>query len=330
MRCRPVLLAVLPCLLPGCGHAPDGEVKNPGSMEAFRDPSSGQLVLTEAGRPVLRYNYWTVEPGVVLEQVTEPNLKYARPRSNYIHPLYGPDGEELTRDWPVDHPHHRGIYWAWPEVRLGDEMGDLHALQRVFARPTDVFHLRQTGEYAEIEAENRWLWENREPIVRELAVLRAHRSTGDERIVDLEFHFTAVADGVSVARRGTDLYGGLNVRLAPVENQEIESRADPPLSLPRMAWAQLSGRFEGGGFSAGISILQHPDNPDYPGDWVQYPELNWLQPTFPASGTRYGIEENGTLVLRYRIWVHRGGVGAERHAVKWREFSAAPPLRSMD
>ena len=324
----PARLAAPLCLLLACSHAPDDEIHGGKSMEALRDPSSGQLVLKEGGGPVLQYNYWTVEPGEVLERVTEANLRYARPRSNYIHPLYGLDGEELTRDWSIDHPHHRGIYWAWPEVTVGEEMGDLHALQRVFARPTGVFDLRRSGDYAEIEAENRWLWEDREPIVREVALLRAYRSEGEERIVDLEFHFTALTAGVSVARRRTELYGGLNVRLAPVEDQEIEEHTDPPSEVPRLAWARLSGRFEGGRSTTAVSILQHPDNPDYPGDWVRYPELNWLQPTFPASGNRYGIEENETLVLRYRIWIHRGGADAERHAAKWREFSEAPPLKT--
>jgi hypothetical protein len=42
---------------------------------------------------------------------------WAIPRSDYIHPLYGLNGEMLTNDWPdADHPHHRGIFWAWLEV----------------------------------------------------------------------------------------------------------------------------------------------------------------------------------------------------------------------
>ena len=61
---------------------------------------------------------------------------YARARSDYIHPLFGLEGETLTKDWSTDHPHHRGIYWAWPEVDWRGQRGDLHALQHVFARPT--------------------------------------------------------------------------------------------------------------------------------------------------------------------------------------------------
>lgn len=46
-------------------------------------------------------------------------------RANYIHPLYGLDGEILTEDFPSDDLHHRGIFWTWHQVYIGDRrMGD--------------------------------------------------------------------------------------------------------------------------------------------------------------------------------------------------------------
>jgi hypothetical protein len=317
-------------LVSNCGNPSSSKQGGSLEIEAVQDAKTGQLVIREGGKAVLQYNYQTIEPGELLSQVAEPNLKYARPRSNYIHPLYGFDGEELTLDWPIDHPHHRAIYWAWPEVKLGEEMGDLHALQRVFARPSGNYSLRQTEEYAEIEAENTWLWEDQDPIMQETALMRAFKTQNNERIIDLEFHWLALKDSISVARRSTNLYGGLNVRLNSVENQTIEFHTDSETSSPRMAWAQLSGIFKGGSAETGVSILQHRDNPDYPGDWVEYPELNWFQPTFPAADTRYPIPKDEKLVLRYRIWIHKGKSDAESHAEKWRAFQDSPRLKSMD
>ena len=93
---------------------------------------------------------------------------YAVPRSDYIHPLYGLDGAMLTNDWPdAGHPHHRGIFWAWPEVEYGSKLGDIYALQTVFARPTGNIKLTDGRDYAEIDAENLWMWEDKEAIVRE-------------------------------------------------------------------------------------------------------------------------------------------------------------------
>ena len=142
------------------------------TMRAVMDPVTGGVDLFEDDRPVLRYNYRAVEPpDGVLEKVPANSRKYARPRSNYIHPLYGPDGEVLTEDWSVDHPHHRGIYWAWPEVDFNGARGDLHALQHVFARPTGAIELTSSETSAQIEAENLWRWDDKTPIVRELTTI---------------------------------------------------------------------------------------------------------------------------------------------------------------
>ena len=295
-------------------------------MVARNAASGGGIELLESGKTILRYNYATVEPGEVLKRVSEGNLKYARPRSDYIHPLFGVDGQELTRDWAVDHPHHRGIYWAWPEVEQTPpagpvtggnvstnkpvaERGDLHALQRIFARPTGRVRLNNTATYAEVEAENQWYWEERprSAVVRELTLIRAYRAENKSRFVDLAFLFTGLEPGVTIARRETDKYGGLNIRMATPQSQQIIVHSDASDSTPLRAWSDLSGVFQeagGTGGAAGLLVLQHRSNPDYPGDWIQYPELSWCQPTFPSAGERYPLTPGRALVLRYRLWIH--------------------------
>ena len=275
-------------------------------MQAVTDPATGQIALTEKGKLLLRYNYQPIEPGEVLSKVTAGNRKYAVARSDYIHPLYGFNGEVLTRDWPLDHPHHRGIYWAWPEVDFGAKRGDLHALQNVFARPTGRISLKSGARFAEIQAENRWLGEDRNALVREVALIRAYPASATGRVIDLAFQFTAETEDVTIARRGTEHYGGLNLRLATPKGQEIFTFTSPANAVPRLAWSDLSGIFAEGGERSGLSVLQHPDNPDYPGDWIQYPELSWCQPAFPRAGTRYALLPGKPLVLSYRLWVHAG------------------------
>jgi len=145
-------------------------------MRARSNPDTWQVEICEGNAPVLQYNYATVEPGVVLASIAEPNLKYAVPRSDYIHPLYGPQGEILTKDWSKDHPHHRGIYWAWPEVDWRGQRGDLHALQKVFARPAGKCDARSGPWFAEVQAENIWRWEDVSPMMREQATIRVFRT----------------------------------------------------------------------------------------------------------------------------------------------------------
>ena len=53
---------------------------------------------------------------------------------------------------------------------------------------------------------------------------------------------------MSLARRGTDKYGGLNICLAKVLDQEIAFHTDPTNTAARMAWAELSGLLNRYGF----------------------------------------------------------------------------------
>ena len=65
--------------------------------------------------------YWFSEGGtrVLFYQAERKALPDGRAaRSNYFHPLYDLDGNVLTEDFPDDHIHHRGIFWAWHQVRI--------------------------------------------------------------------------------------------------------------------------------------------------------------------------------------------------------------------
>ncbi len=307
-------------------------------MSAEQDPESGQIIIKERDEKVLQYNYRTVYEKDVIRSAYEEKVKpryspvggkyleaylkehpgvsgdsvvttsiYARPRSDYIHPLYGLKGEMLTRDWPPGEYHHRGIWWAWPEVRWGTQQGDLYALQRIFARPTGNIRLTGGPLYAQIVAENLWMWEDREPVVRELAIIRVYRSTADRRILDITISLLALKDSITIATRFTNSYGAFNLRMQSPASQKISYFTGPPGSQPVRAWSDLSGIFGGQGSSSGLMVLQHKDNPEYPGVWVEYPHLAWVQPAFPSPGTRYPLSRENPLVLRYRLIVHAGG-----------------------
>ena len=306
-------------------------------VRADRDPHTGQVVVSEAGRPVLQYNYLTVQPPAgYLESVQPGNRRYARARSDYIHPLYGPDGEILTEDWSKDHPHHRGIYWAWPEVDWCGQRGDLHALQTVIARPTANIKLQSGADTARIEAENLWLWEDETPIVREVTVILVHRVGAQGRLIDLVFHFEALADEVALARRGTDAYGGLNIRLSPIRDMQLVHHADPAHAKPCRAWSDSFGIRQGGTRSIGLAVFEKVTNPDYPGDYIEYPYLPWFQPTFPARGTHYVVKQSRPLTLQYRLWIRPDSATDEAAYVEqWEAFndnsvsSAVLPIQGM-
>ena len=101
-------------------------------------------------------------------------------------------------------------------------------------------------------------------------------------------------------------------------NQEISYFTDEVGANPIRAWSDFSGIFEGNDQPSGLMVLQHKDNPEYPGKWVEYPDLAWVQPTFPTPETRYPLSIQKPLVLQYRLLVHKGGKpDAEISRKKW-------------
>src|SRR5688572_23793673 len=71
----------------------------------FTNITDKSVALFENRRPVFVYNHGKIQ---------EPAAPAARPRSTYVHPIYGLDGEVLTDDFPKDHDYHRGLFWGWP------------------------------------------------------------------------------------------------------------------------------------------------------------------------------------------------------------------------
>lgn len=256
-----------------------------------------RLMIAENGQPVLTYNFGTVAVPVGVSG------KYAVARSDYVHPLFGPKGEVLTKDFSPDHPHHRGIYWAWPEVTWKGDKRDLHALQGVFARPVKIVRQTATNDCAVIEAENVWKWGDADEIVREFATITARAMRDERRVIDFEFRFVALVPGVTVARRHQDAYGGFNLRFSARQQQQIVTA--------NRTWAALSGIPPDGKSPVHVAILQDARNPYFPGDWIQYPNLNWLQPTFPAKGTAFELKQDSPLVLRYRLVISGDGLDAK-------------------
>ena len=79
--------------------------------ETFRfadDRQQQRLTVLEGDSPVLTYNYGP-------QRWNGVDKKYTA--SCFIHPLYSLDGKVLTEAFTKDHPHHRGVWWAWPNMK---------------------------------------------------------------------------------------------------------------------------------------------------------------------------------------------------------------------
>jgi len=267
--------------------------------------------------PVLRYNHGTVPPPPGIDP------KYAR--GDYIHPLYGLAGEVLTDDYPKDHPHHRGVSWSWPVTRWKNEVRDIWAVVGVWSRPVAVRSKREGPVLASLCVENVWKWGDQVPLVREMVVIQAFRQTATGRFVDIEVHLEGLEEGVAIGGRPHAGYGGFGLRAAPAEQQKITLHWDPAGTQPRRSWIDYSGRFAGAGRTSGLAIFEHPSNPGYPSQLLQYPQLNYVMPAFPGQ-REVPLPKGQTLVLRHRLWIHPGIADAKTLGAVWASYAQPPQV----
>ena len=286
--------------------------------------SSGQWLIMENDKPVVQYNYATVPlPDGYLEKLTHGQI-YAVPRSNYIHPFFGLDGKPITLDWAMDHAHHRAIYWAWPEVGYKGELADLHALQNVFARPNGRIESAIQDGNLVLQAENIWKWQDEEPIVNETTVITVHPLDSTGRKIDLEFRFKGLVGEVTLARRGTEHYGGLNIRMALLDGFRSGTFREKEGEDAKngAAWVFGTWKEATSGKTMELTVFESASNPDYPGDYIEYPDIQWFQTTFPKKGTRYSLKQGETLVLRFQLWLHEATFDDAAKIGAWKAFQA--------
>ncbi len=315
------------------------KARSASGLTAKVDEDRQAVDVMDGGKPVLRYNHGTVPPPEKIveryEKNQKPPLFYAR--GDYIHPVFGPDGEALTDDYSLDHPHHRGICWAWPVVRWKGESRDLWAVRvlkeepgGVWARPVSLDRVEAGPVLAVVEAENVWKWADETPIVAEHVTIRAFREHERCRLIDIDVRLTALVDDVSIGGRPHASYGGFTFRTYPqFDQRKIDMHIAPPGPVLRQAWYHLTGNFPGGKGPAGVLLMEHVANPDYPSypnpqtsDAVSggYPQWRTVQPAWPGD-REVALAKGEPLVLKHRLWIHPGLSDSRTLAEVWSVYA---------
>lgn len=270
---------------------------------AFRQTSPTALELTDSGKPVYVYNF-----GMTLA----PGFPEKMRRACYIHPVYAPDGTLLTDDFNPNHPHHRGIFWAWPEITVHgktDDVWNLHGFRQRFVRWT-----RRTASKssAVLGVENGW-YDGERKFVKEQVEIKAHPVEGHRRVLDFTLRFEAIDSPVTVVGTSEQQkgYGGFAMRFpTPVgggKNTVIttdQGVSEKDGVMSRHPWAQISGDY--GGSRAGARIEDDRANPGYPTNgWLMRHELCCLNVSYPGR-TPIVLEPGKPITLRYRVTLFSG------------------------
>lgn len=251
---------------------------------------------------------------VLFYQVHPKSVDGKYERAGYVHPLYGLDETILTEDMPEDHPYHRGIFWAWHQIILGNKnVADGWVSERISWTVKEVNVMKSKGT---ISIQSLVLWnaelEHNKPtdIVRENTKITVFKSTDQYRILDFDIHLAALVDHLKIG--GSDDvkgYGGFCLRLKLPEDIMFTSQDKiiTPKETPVMAgpWMNFTGSFAGEllpksgvvvfGYSSGLKD-QHP--------WILRKAKSMQNVPFPG---RIPVELSKKGVrLKYRVIVHNG------------------------
>ncbi|MBC8217798.1 MAG: PmoA family protein, partial [Planctomycetes bacterium] len=183
---------------------------------------------TAAQHPI---NIVPTEQGFVISEGPEKVMVYQRKhksldgkytRANYIHPLYGLDGEVLTEDFPRDHLHHRGVFWAWHQVWLSDmKLSDPWATIDARWDVYDAKILTPDSKSRALQLSVYWKSPLRTdstgkqvPFVKETTTITVHSAKDDMRKIDFQIELLALENdmrlGGSEDAKG---YGGFTTRI---------------------------------------------------------------------------------------------------------------------
>jgi len=304
MRCNHCsLLLMAVCLLLSSGDQGASAAEGDASFRFVEKADDGTLTIYEADRPVLVYNF---------TDRLKPGLAADRKRSCYIHPIYGLDGETLTEDFPPEgHFHHRGLCWAWAEVKVDGRVTDPWDLRGILARFRKWNERSADDQGATLAAEDDWVLDEQKVIATEVLRLRVHKATDVGRAIDVEWRIEGKVTPLEIAGRKKAGYGGLMLRFPALKHTAIATDQGPQptnANLKPCVWADLSSRFGKDDKVSGAAIFLHPSHPGMPVGWtLRYYGL--LNPAWPGT-TPVAIDPQQPVVLRYRLWIHRGDAAA--------------------
>lgn len=262
----------------------------------WRELEGGRIEVLDQGKPALVYNF-----GVQ----ASPRAPADRARCCYIFPLWTPAGVSPLDDFPTDHFHHHGIFWAWPVVESGGIAHDLWMYGNIQHRFERWLRREAATTGVTLEVENGW-YAGSEKWVSETVRICVHPAAASSRVVKIALRLAAVRNSVTLrgSRDPGKSYGGLSARFAPREATVIRTSdgfIHRDEDLRSHGWAELEGRY--GGKHAVLCIVPDEHNPGAPHQWCLR-HYGFLGVSFPGktqAADGFTVEPGAPIDLRFTI-----------------------------
>lgn len=269
----------------------------------FLEDENG-ISLTENGDPVFYYR----------KELKTLTGEYVC--NHYIHPLYAPNGDTLTEEFPLDHPYHRGIFWSWHQLYMDStSLGDEWIMENISHEVAEM-NASTENSLATLELDVRWsssLLENGKVFMKENTRILVHPLKAGIRKLDFEISLRALVPGLSIGGSDDEKgYGGFCTRLKLPDDLSFvsDNEAVEPKTLQIVAgsWMDFTGTFGKSSEQSGVAICCHPSTPNFPAPWILRQKTSMQNIVFPGR-ERVEISMDQPTILRYRLIVHEGAAG---------------------
>jgi hypothetical protein len=307
--------------------------------EVKTEKTDGLLRIKIGGVPVLDYNIKLHYPPKGVDTMYKRNA--------FIHPMYSPSGNILTRIDAPDHYHHVGIWNPWTKVKIRNHETDfwnlyLHQGTVRFAGLNSEVSGPVYGGFSARQEHVDFQGQKPEEITfNEVWDVRAWNldpsAGGKAWLVDLTTYLSVAID-TAVVLEAYRYGGGLGFRATAewdknnswVNTSEGKTRIDADGTRSR--WTDVGGMFKGKGES-GIVFMSHPSNREYPEPMRVWPiDQNGRGDVYfefcPIRLKDWVLYPGNVYRLRYRMLVYDGRADKSVSERIWTDFAIPPVVKS--
>ena len=304
------------------------------STEIKESVKDGALILSKAGKPILSYQIETVNP----PKGVSPLFK----RSAFIHPLYSPEGEVLTRIQAPDHYHHYGLWNPWTLTFIGKREVDFWNLYkgegtvRFAGMVSQVEGPVFTGFKSHQEHIDFGAKGSDAVAMNELFDVRVWNVANQRYLFDyMSMLNTPLDSGIMLAayRYG----GGIGYRATEKWNKNnssvltSEGRDRKTADGSNARWVIIEGESVAKEGRSGILFMSYPANRMHPEPMRVWPEdSNGRGDVYfefcPIRHKDWKLEKGNDYTLKYRLVVFDGKMTPEEAESYWQAFANPPKI----
>ncbi|WP_430974261.1 PmoA family protein [Sunxiuqinia rutila] len=292
-----------------------------------------KLIFNE--KPILNYQYAEVYP----PEGVNPLFK----RSGFIHPLWSPGGEELTRIQAPDHYHHYGIWGPWTKTHINGREVDFWNLLKGqgTVRFADFISEVEGAVFSGFSALQQHIDFGSkgadQVALNEMLDVTAWNidPKGEVWLIDYTSRLNSPLDSgilLDAYRYG----GGIGFRATEKWTREnssvLTSEGNDRLTADgtKARWCIVEGEAASG--RSGILFMSHPSNREYPEPMRVWPvDANGGRGDVyfqfcPIRHNAWKIERGTNYSQKYRMLIFDGELSREKAERYWQAFAYPPQI----